>query len=384
MMLFIAFIAVLSWVWLYLARGRFWQIMLPQPVETQPTSWPSVAIIVPARDEAAVLPQTLPALLALDYPGAWQVILVDDNSRDATATVASRIATAHGDRLRVVLAPALPSGWAGKVHAMQAGLEAAPAVDYILFTDADILHRPGSLRYLVARAVEDKLDLHSLMVKLHCKTFWEKLLIPAFVYFFQMLYPFTWSNNPKSHTAAAAGGVMLVRAQALHDIGGMTAIKGAIIDDCALAHAIKWGHQNEPGARTLLSLVNHEVTSLRVYNNLGDLWHMISRSAYTQLKYSPLLLAGAVLGMSLLFLFPVLFLLSGSVICTLMGGVIMVAMIYSYLPMVEFYRLNIFWAATLPLAALIYVGATLDSAWQDWMGRGGRWKNRVQTLEQKS
>ena len=383
MMTLVTCIAASAWAWLLLGHGRFWQISLPRPTATTPENWPSVTIIVPARDEAALLPQTLPALLELDYPGTWQVILVDDNSGDATAAIAAEIAAAHADRLRVVQAPPLPDGWAGKVHALQTGLHTAPDTDYVLFTDADILHRPGSLRYLVTRSEADKLDLHSLMVKLHCTTFWEKLLIPAFVYFFQMLYPFSWSNDPARRTAAAAGGVMLVRTQALRDIGGLGAIKSAIIDDCALARAIKWRRKDKKGARTLLSLVDHEIVSLRVYASLGDVWQMVSRSAYTQLNYSPLMLVLTVLGMGILFLAPVLMVLAGS-LYALASWLIFVAMIYSYLPMVEFYRLNVLWAAGLPLAALIYVGATLHSAWQDLMGRGGRWKNRIQTAEQKS
>lgn len=382
MLAFVACIAALAWAWLLLAHGRFWQITLPRIPSTQPEFWPSVTIVVPARDEAALLPQTLPALLALDYPGAWRVILVDDNSTDATASIATQIAAAHDGRLQVVQAPPLRDGWTGKVHAMHAGLQAAGTTDYILFTDADILHRPASLRYLVARAEADQLDLHSLMVKLHCTTFWEKLLIPAFVYFFQMLYPFEWSNNPARRTAAAAGGVMLVRAKALHDIGGLTAIRSAIIDDCALARAIKWRAKNKTGARTLLSLVDHDVISLRVYAHLGDIWQMVSRSAYTQLGYSPWKLAGTVLGLGVLFGTPFLLGMAGT-IYALAGWLIFVAVIYSYLPIVEFYRLNILWAAGLPFAALVYIGATLDSARQDWLGRGGRWKNRVQTVEQK-
>jgi hopene-associated glycosyltransferase HpnB len=382
MLALIALSAALAWGWLLLGHGNFWQIILPRTPNRQPEHWPSVTIIVPARDEAEVLPRTLPALLAMDYPGTWQILLVDDNSTDTTATIAATLAAAHPDHLRVIHAPPLPRGWSGKVHALEAGVTAAADADYVLFTDADILHRPGSLRYLVSRAEADGLDLHSLMVKLHCATFWEKMLIPAFVYFFQMLYPFAWSNDPKRHTAAAAGGVMLVRTSALCAIGGMSAIKGATIDDCALARAIKWRGNGIKGAKTLLSLVDHDVVSLRVYARLGDIWQMISRSAYTQLRYSPWLLLATIAGLGLLFAAPIWLSFCGA-LYTLAGWLIIVAMIYSYLPMIEFYRLNIFWAAGLPLAALIYVGATLDSAVQDWLGQGGRWKNRVQAAEQK-
>ena len=379
----IACAAVLAWVWLLFAHGGFWRILLPQQPRLTPAEWPEVAIIVPARDEVAMIPQTLPALLALDYPGVWRIILVDDHSTDGTAAAALQIASRHSEegRLTVIQAPALPPGWSGKVHALHTGLEAAGHPAFVLFTDADILHQPGSLRYLVARALESGLDLHSLMVKLHCKNLWEKFLIPAFVYFFQLLYPFAWSNDPARSTAAAAGGVMLVRNQALQEIGGLAAIRDAIIDDCALAKAIKSRAKAQSGqrARILLTLVDFEVVSLRAYPHIGVLWRMIRRAAYTQLRYSPLLLIGAVAGMLLLFATPFYISLQGD-LYALAGWLIFVAMIYSYLPMVEFYRLNILWAAALPFAALVYTGATLDSARLTWQGAGGQWKGRAQAV----
>ncbi len=348
------------------------------PNNREPAVWPDVAIIVPARNEADILPQSLPSLLKQDYPGRWKIILVDDHSTDNTAQIAYRIAQECGqeEKLQIFQPPALPAGWSGKVHAMHWGVQTAGAVDYALFTDADIFHQPSSLRFLVSRSVDSRLDLHSLMVKLRCQSLWEKLLIPAFVYFFQMLYPFDWSNHPAMRTAAAAGGVMLVNRNALESIGGMEAIKGALIDDCALARAIKF----RPGAdepRIWLSLVDHAVVSLRAYDTLDTLWQMISRAAFTQLRYSWLLLLGTTLGMSLIFILPFFLPFMGG-LYALTGFVLLAVMLYSYLPMVSFYRLNFLWAATLPAAALIYLGATLDSARRYALGKGGAWKGRTQ------
>lgn len=376
----ISWCAIIGWAWLIFAHGRFWRVTLPQQPLMIPEQWPNVAVIIPARDEAAMLPTTLPALLANDYPGQWQVVLVDDHSSDGTREIAQRLAEAQPEgRLKIISPPPLPAGWSGKVHAMYCGVEASENPAYILFTDADILHQQGTLRFLVARALDTHLDLHSLMVRLHCKYAWEKLLIPAFVYFFQMLYPFTWSNSPSRATAAAAGGVMLVRNQALQEIGGIASIKDAIIDDCALASAIKSRGRIRNGqrGRTLLTLADREAMSLREYPDLASLWQMIRRSAFTQLRYSVILLIAAIIGMFLLFIAPIAMSLSGN-IHALAGWLVFVAMIYSYLPMVEFYRLNILWSATLPFAALVYMGATLDSAWQYWRGSGGAWKGRTQ------
>ncbi len=375
----------LAWAWLLFGHGNYWHIVLGHMPNSQPIEWPDVAIVVPARDEAAMLPQTLPALLAMDYPGNFRIILVDDNSSDATTDIAMQLAAEQPKgRLQVVVTTTLPQGWSGKVNAMQTGFEAAGNCKYVMFTDADILHQPTSLRHLVARSEERNLDLHSWMVKLHCGNFWEKLLVPAYVYFFQMLYPFVWSNDGKRRTAAAAGGVMLVRTEALKAIGGLESIKGEIIDDCALARAIKFRALSMPErpARTLLSLVDHEAVSLRVYNSLGELWRLIRRAAYTQLRYSPVLLIGAFLGLVLLFIAPIVLAMAGG-IYALTGWLVLVAMIYSYLPMIEFYRRNVLWGATLPLAALIYAGAMFDSARLYVLGKGGQWKGRAQAGIQK-
>lgn len=368
-----------AWAWLLYGQGHFWQLVLPRPPRILPPRWPDVAIIVPARNEASMLPHSLPGLLTQDYPGNWRVILVDDHSTDGTADAAFNLVAGQEElerRLEIIQPPPLPEGWSGKVHALHWGLDAAGAAEYVLFTDADILHQPSSLRFLVARSLESQLDLHSLMVKLRCVSFWEKLLVPAFVYFFQMLYPFNWSNMPAMRVAAAAGGVMLVRAAALREIGGLAAIKNALIDDCALARAIKFRPAVHP-PRILLTLVDREVVSLRAYDTLDSLWRMISRSAFTQLRYSWLLLAGTVVGLGVIFVFPLILPFLGS-LYSLAGFVVLAAMFYSYLPMVGFYRLNFFWAATLPFAAMIYLGATLDSARCYAQGKGGLWKGRAQ------
>jgi len=367
-------------VWLYLAllHGQFWRPLFAAPVDPL-KAWPDVDIIVPARDEAEALPASLPSLLAQDYPGAWRIILVDDHSTDGTADCARKIAATQGkaDRLLVINAPDLPEGWSGKVAAMQAGAVQSKTA-YILFTDADIRHPTSSLRELTARAERKKLDLASLMVKLHCQSAAEKLLIPAFVFFFAMLYPFRHASDLDSKVAAAAGGVMLVRRQALDNIGGFARIKSALIDDCALARAIK-DNGGERGTQGSIELTTtREVESLRAYPRFADIERMVARCAYTQLHHSPLLLCGAMIGMGLLFLVPIWFFLAtpASVAACALGALLIMTTIY--VPMIVFYGLPFFWAFTLPLAALFYIGATIDSARLYWQGKGGTWKGRAQ------
>jgi len=374
----IGFLSLLGWVYLALLHGRFWQPLLADPA-VPPDNWPSVDIIVPARDEAGVLPRSLPSLLKQDYPGPWRVILVDDHSDDGTGDLAKKIAAEKnaGDRLRIVVPPELAQGWSGKVAAMQAGYLASDA-DYILFTDADIEHPGSGLTTLVARAVEKKLDLASLMVRLHCQTFAEKLLIPAFVYFFAMLYPFSYANDPDNDVAAAAGGVMLVKRKALLNIGGLSIIRGTLIDDCALAKAIKHhGGDDDRRGRIELTL-SADTQSLRVYRDTGAVWDMVARTAFTQLRHSFPALVGTVIGMGLLFLAPLLLPLYGDFPATFTGMFALFTMILLYVPMVRFYGLPFIWAITLPVAAIIYMGATIDSARLYWQGRGGSWKGRTQ------
>lgn len=382
--LIIALLAFIGWIYLAFFHHAFWR-PLTFELSPEPEAWPSVTIIVPARDEADSLPQTLPSWLAQDYKGEWRVLLVDDHSVDGTTETAQAIAKRLGQeaRLEVVAAPDLSEGWLGKVAAMQAGVAASQS-DYILFTDADIRHAPHNLSRLVARALEKKLDLTSQMVRLRCVAVAEKLLIPAFVFFFGMLYPFQRANDVDSDLAAAAGGTMLVRRKALQNAGGMAYLRSALIDDCALAHAIKsaGGDADARGlptkGRIELSLAT-DTESVRPYPEIADVWQMIARTAFTQLNYSPLSLAGSLVGLALLFLVPLLLPVLTSVPTAgalAMGAWLLMALIYA--PMVMFYRLSPLWALTLPLAAAIYMAATFDSAIRYWRGQGGLWKGRTQ------
>jgi hopene-associated glycosyltransferase HpnB len=371
-------ISLLGWTYLAVCHGQFWRPKFSDP-SPDPDVWPSVDIIVPARDEAEVVPVSLPSLLAQDYPGAWRVLLVDDHSVDNTGALATRIAAKKNknEHLTVVAAPDLPKGWSGKVAAMQAGLSQSHA-DYVLFTDADIEHAPGSLKKLVQHSVEQKLDLNSLMVRLHCSRLAEKLLIPAFVFFFAMLYPFRRSDDPDQSVAAAAGGVMLVRRRALDNIGGLNAIKSALIDDCSLAHAIKLGGGDLSTAGKIELSLTNDVKSLRIYNNISEIWQMVARTAFTQLRLSTALLTGTVFGMGLLFLVPALVPTMAAFWPSLFGLTAWIVMTILYLPIVLFYRLQWYWAFSLPAAALIYIAATIDSARLYWRGKGGHWKGRAQ------
>ena len=376
--LVLASVALISWLYLAFLRGLFWKPLLEFPA-AEPGHWPSVDIVVPARNEADVLPQSLSSLLAQDYPGAWRILLVDDHSTDGTGDIARRLAHEknQSERLTIINAPDLPEGWSGKVAAMHAGVSQSHS-DYILFTDADIIHTPKNLRRLVARSVADNIDLNSLMVKLNCTAFAEKFLIPAFVFFFAMLYPFRLSNKASSSVAAAAGGVMLVKKKALMNIGGMARIKSAIIDDCALAHAIKDNAGNYGAPGRLRLTLTRDVLSLRPYPTISSVMQMISRTAFTQLRHSYLLLLGTVLGLGLLFFVPVVVPLFAGILDSLIAYAALLIMIVIYIPMVHFYGISWIWALTLPAAALIYILATINSAWQYSRGRGGQWKGRAQ------
>lgn len=329
--------------------------------------------VVPARDEADVLPQTLAALRAQRYPGTFSVLLVDDRSTDGTGAVAA----ASG--AEVLAGAPRPEGWTGKVWALEQGVEAirsrgsAPA--YWWFTDADVLHGPDVLAKLVTTAEDENRDLVSLMVQLACRTPAERLLIPAFVFFFMKLYPFRWVNDRRRKTAAAAGGCLLLRAEALERIGGVARIKDALIDDVAFARAVK-----ESGGALRLEL-SDESQSIRPYATLGGVWSMVARTAYTQLRYSPVLLAGTVLGMTLLYLVPPAAAVAGIATrrpATAAAGVFSwTLMTLAYAPMLRRYRTHPLVAPLLPLAALLYTGMTLDSARRHTQGTGGVWKGRT-------
>ena len=370
-------LAAVAWVYLLVAHGGYWRTDCRLPVgdgKAEPESWPSVVAVIPARDEAAILPQTLPSLLSQEYPGGLAVVLVDDGSSDGTAAVAEALGSTSGAALKVIRGEALAEGWAGKVWAMAQGVAAAGECDYLLFTDADIEHPPDSLSRLVAFAVSTERDLVSLMARLRTATRWEKLLVPAFVYFFAQLYPFRLVGRPRSRTAAAAGGCVLVRRQALARAGGEKALAGAIIDDVALGRAVK-----RSGGSIWLGFTK-EVTSVRPYPKLTNLWHMVTRSAYTQLRHSRAALAGAVAGLGAVYLTPFAVLIAGAASgqgeVVLAGLVAWLLMTLSYLPIVRYYHLRPAWALSLPVAAGMYAAMTIDSGRRHRRGQGAAWKGR--------
>ncbi|NKQ53024.1 glycosyltransferase [Amycolatopsis sp. K13G38] len=352
------------WSGLAVCHGWFWRTDQRLPPLVPPRRWPSVAVVVPARDEAEVLPTTLPTLLAQRYPGQARVILVDDNSGDGTGDLARGLAASAGLPLTVSTPGEPPAGWTGKLWAVAHGVAEAGAVDYLLFTDADIAHGPGTLEDLVM-AAEGGRDLVSQMALLRAETAWERLIVPAFVYFFAMLYPFRRVNSPRARTAAAAGGCVLVRRTVLEEAGGIAAIRGAVIDDVALARLVK-----SAGGRIWLGLAE-TVHSVRPYPRLADLWHMVARSAYTQLRHSPLLLAGTVLGMAVVFLAP-----PALAAFSWPAALAWLLMAATFVPMARYYRRPRASGLLLPLTAFLYTAMTVDSARRHWLGRGARWKGR--------
>ncbi|HXP12089.1 MAG TPA: glycosyltransferase [Stellaceae bacterium] len=373
-------LTLVIWGYLLLGRGFFWRAG-EAPVPKHPQRWPRVTAIVPARDEAETVGRAVASLLAQDYPGEFSVVLVDDHSQDGTAEIARDAAAAsgRGEKLRVVSARTLPPGWSGKLWALSEGVLAAAETggppELYLFTDADIGHHRQNLSELVARLEEDRLDLASLMVKLHCQSQAEKFMIPAFVWFFALLRPFSWVNDPARRTAAAAGGCILVRRSAYERIGGYAAIHGELIDDCALAREVK------RGGRIWLGLTRKTV-SLRAYPRLRPVWDMVARTAYEYLDFSPWKLLGTTLGMGLAFLAPPVLALAGGASAWLaLAAWAMMALAYA--PMLSFYRVGLWRAPLLPAVALLFLGATLDSAWRHMKGKGGLWKGRVSWQSQR-
>jgi hopene-associated glycosyltransferase HpnB len=372
---------LLIWLYLVAARGGFWRAAArddTSPVDgIAPGSWPIVTAVIPARDEADCVGQTVASLLRQSYPGEFNVVLVDDQSRDGTADVAREAAAALGaaGRLTVISGNALPAGWTGKLWAQRQGVEACENAqrppEFILLTDADIVYAPDALQVLVARAKADGLVLTSLMAKLRCKSFAERMFVPAFIFFFQMLYPFAWANNSRRGTAAAAGGCMLVRREALRAAGGLEAIRTALIDDCSLAKLLK---AQGPISITLTDRVH----SIRAYPEIGEIRRMVSRTAYAQLRYSPLILLGTVLGLALTYLAPVALTLFARGWPQFVGLFAWILMALAFRPILRFYRLSVLWAPVLPVIAAMYMAFTLDSAYQHARGRGGMWKGRAQ------
>lgn len=373
-----------AWVYLAVAHGGFWRTdtrLGPREAVELPDVHPSVAVVVPARDEAEILEQTLPALLAQDYPGPARVLLVDDGSTDGTGELARRLGadvTSPGEP---------PAGWTGKLWAVRHGVEAAGDADYLLLTDADIAHAPDSLRRLVAEAERDRLDLVSVMARLRVRTGWERVIVPAFVYFFGKLFPFRRVNRHGGRTAAAAGGCVLVRSDALARAGGITAIRDAVIDDVSLGTIVK-----RSGGRIRLVLADVperwtttrspvHVDSVRPYPRFADLWRMVSRSAFAQLRHSWLLLVGTVVGLAFVYLAApvalVVGLVAGEWPVAAAGAATWAVMTATYVPMVRYYGLPGHDALLLPFAATLYLGMTVDSAVRHARGRGAAWKGRT-------
>ena len=365
-------------VWLYLlaARGGFWMAAVRDDRGgPPPENWPKVTAVIPARDEAGSVGETIGSLLRQDYPGEFSVVLVDDQSSDGTADAARRAAAQAGGagRLTVIAGAALPAGWTGKLWAMKQGIDHAASGEptYLLLTDADIVYERDALSRLVAKARNDDLALTSWMVKLRCESFAERALIPAFIFFFEMLYPFAWVNRQDRPTAAAAGGCMLARRDALATAGGIESIRGALIDDCALAQRMKIQGPIWLG-------LTERARSTRAYPRFEDVRRMVARSAYAQLRCSPVLLAGTVAGMAVIYLAPVLLALFGQGFAQTAGLVVWAAMAIAFQPVLNFYKLSPFWGPLLPAIALVYMAFTLDSAYQNARGQGGLWKGRVQ------
>ncbi|GAA2221541.1 glycosyltransferase [Streptomyces nogalater] len=378
--LWITVVSLAAWVWLLLGQGFFWRTDVRLPPRREPDAWPSVCVVVPARDEAAVLPESLPSLLAQDYPGRAEIFLVDDGSTDGTGELARELARRHGGLPLTVDSPGEPpAGWTGKLWAVRYGIGLARARDpeYLLLTDADIAHAPDSLRELVAAAEAGGFDVVSQMARLRVASLWERLVVPAFVYFFAQLYPFRWIGRKGSRTAAAAGGCVLLRAGMAQRARVPDAIRHAVIDDVALARAVKGA-----GGHVWLGLADR-VDSVRPYPRLGDLWRMVSRSAYAQLRHNPLLLLGTVAGLALVYLVPpaavVVGAAGGDAATALAGAVAWAVMAGTYLPMLRYYGQPLWPAPLLPFTAFLYLLMTVDSAVQHYRGRGAAWKGRTYT-----
>jgi hopene-associated glycosyltransferase HpnB len=372
----VAAIPLAIWIYLFLARGNFWQLR-EDDIYLQPlANWPRVAAIVPARNEAENIAKTVRSLAAQEYPGEFSIIIVDDHSGDGTAALAQKAANESGasQRVKIHSAASLAPGWTGKLWALNEGVQVAAEdkPDFLWFTDADIEHAPDTLHRLVYRAERDSLDLASLMVLLQAETFAERLLIPPFLYFFLMLYPPRWISDPNARTAGAAGGCILLRRNVLAPIGGIASIRGEVIDDCALARAVK-----KNGGRIWMGLTRASF-SLRGYGTFPEIRNMIARTAFTQLHYSILFLVLALAGLFVTFILPWFSFLSGEDPAWFLASTAICLMTVTFGVTVRFYALPWPWALALPLAALYYGYATCVSAVRYWLGRGGQWKGRIQ------
>ena len=363
----LGFAPLVAWLYLLFGRGFFWMTReRDDRAAPEPSSWPSVVAVVPARDEAEVIERCVGSLLKQDYKGAFRAIVVDDQSGDSTADKARALGC------EVLTGAPRPAGWTGKLWAVEQGVAAAGAPDYLWLADADIAQAPDNLAQLVARAEAHGLVLTSLMAKLHCGSAAERLLIPAFVFFFDMLYPFAWVNDPNDTTAAAAGGCMLVKREALERAGGIAAIRSEIIDDCAMGRLMKTQGPIWLG-------LTQRCVSVRAYG-FSDIRRMVARSAYAQLSYSPPLLLGTVIAMALVYLAAPVAALFATGPVEAAGIAAWALMVVAYAPMLRFYRLSPVVALALPLIGLLYTAFTVESAIQHWRGRGGMWKGRAQAM----
>jgi len=377
------------WVYLFFFRGAFWRLTDfddDRCAISAKQKFPRVCAIVPARNEAPTIAATVTSLLQQDYPGEFSVVVVDDHSDDGTAQAASEAAegtnNASGDasRFTIYSAEPLQRGWTGKLWALNEGVRRVSAeaeqrgepIEFFWFTDADIQHAPDTLRRLVARAETDRLDLASLMVLLRARTLQEKLLIPAFVYFFLQLYPPRWIANPNARTAGAAGGCLLIRGSTLQRIGGLAAIRNALIDDCTLARAVKGA-----GGRLWMGVTRSSV-SQRDYRSFAEIRDMIARTAFTQLRYSTALLLLTIVALFVTYIAPLVLPFAGKPVARILGIIACVLMATSFLPTIRYYRLSRTWTLLLPVTAAVYACATVLSAVRFWLGRGGQWKGRSQ------
>ena len=383
--LILAATSLLLWFALAFFRGAFWRLGAfdaDQSLHPAPPKWPHVVAVVPARNEAVTIERAIASLAGQNYKGHFRIIVVDDHSEDGTAALAERATQSGGGsgRVTVISAGRLEGGWTGKLWALEQGVADArtEAPEYFWFTDADIVHGSETLERLVSRAENGRLDLVSLMVLLEARSLAERLLIPAFLYFFLKLYPPRWIASPQSPVAGAAGGCLLLRRTTLEDIGGLARIRAEVIDDCALARAVK-----RSGRAIWMGLTRRSV-SLRSYQTFGEIRDLIARTAFTQLRYSAPRLLGTLVAMLATYVLPVVFSFGSRALVWRISLAAWVLMTLTYLPTVRFYGLSPLWTPALPVAAIFYSYATWLSAWRYWLGRGGQWKGRTQAATRVS
>ena len=380
----ISIAALAAWVHMTWFRANFWRAGPLLEAAPAPDAPPPVTILIPARNEADTIGPVISAHFASSYPGDFQILLIDDHSNDGTAERARAAAQLAGadDRLTIINAPDLPVGWTGKLWAQHTGYQHICAyheeTGYVLLCDADIKASPELLSSLIAKAESENLQLVSLMARLDMRGLWASLLMPAFVYFFKMIYPFARVNERLEKQGGAAGGCMLVRRANLDKIDGFKSVRNNLIDDCTLAQALKDGDLTRG---IWLGMADSEAVSLRDNRQLGSIWEMIARTAFAQLRFSPILLAGSLLGLAVTFLAPILLVIltpyHGSLLAGLCGHGACYLMARTYVPTLNHYGFPAWRALTLPGAAILYMGMTISSALRHWRGRGGQWKGRV-------